>query len=253
MVPSANTDLQSFVDRLRSRSVLTAEEQQAILDLPTHRLALKARHDFVPENEVTSYACLIVSGLVGRFGQLDSGVRQITAFHVPGEMADLHSTVRPIGISGLHSLTDTVVLKVPHEALRRLMARFPAVAEALWRDCMLDAAVLMQWVVNVGRRSARTRLPHIFCEMAIRYGQDRKALLQYGFPVTQEQLAEAAAITGVHVNRSLKNLREAELVTVDRGVVTIHDWAELARVGEFDSTYLIGDTGPNRQQRLLAG
>jgi CRP-like cAMP-binding protein len=201
---------------------------------------------------VASYCCLIVSGLVGRFGQLDSGVRQITAFHIPGDMADLHSAVRPIGVGGLHTLTETVIIKVPHEAVRRLAARYPGIAEALWRDCMLDAAVLMQWVVNVGRRAARTRLAHIFCEMAIRYGNDRAALLRYRFPVTQEQLGEACAMTGVHINRSLRSLRGEKMVTMDRGMVTIHDWAELVRTGEFNAAYLVGDTGPERQQRLLA-
>jgi hypothetical protein len=35
MICSANLDLRAFVDRLLSRSVLTAEEQKAVLDLPT--------------------------------------------------------------------------------------------------------------------------------------------------------------------------------------------------------------------------
>ena len=251
MSRSATPELQPFVDRLLVRSTLLEDEQQALLGLPNQRVAIKARRDFVPENEQTSFSCMIVSGLVGRFGQLDSGVRQITAFHVPGAMADLHSAVRPIGVGGLHALVDTTILKVPHDAIRDVSARYPGVAEALWRDCMLDAAILNQWVVNVGRRSARTRLAHIFCEMALRYGQDHEALLSYAFPITQEQLGEASALTGVHVNRSLKTLRDEGLVSLDRGRVTIHDWAKLARAGEFNSSYLIGDTGSQRQRRLL--
>lgn len=249
MSRSNDSDLQLFVDRLTARSVLDAEERQAILALRTHRLDLKARHDFVHENEESSYCCLIVAGLVGRFGQLNSGVRQITAFHIPGDMADLHSVVRPIGIGGLHALTDATILRVPHDAIRAMAARYPAIAEALWRDCMLDAAILMQWVVNVGRRDARTRLAHIFCEMAIRYGENRDVLTEYAFPVTQEQLGEAAALTGVHVNRSLKMLRESGLVTTSRGIVQIHDWQRLVKVGEFDPAYLIADTHPERQRR----
>ena len=251
MSHSTDHALQSFVERLTARSALTAAEQQVILELPTQSVSIKAHHDFVQEDAQTSYSCLIVSGLVGRFGQLNSGTRQITALHIPGDMADLHSAVRPIGIGGLHALTDTTIVKVPHDAIRRLAARFPAVAEALWRDCMLDAAVLMQWVVNVGRRNARTRLAHIFCEMAVRYGADRSALAEFAFPITQEQLGEATGLTGVHVNRTLKWLRDTKLLTLRGGTVTIHDWPKLVRVAEFDSAYLIADTGPDRQRRLL--
>jgi CRP-like cAMP-binding protein len=245
-----NKDLQLFVDRLMSRSILTREEQQVILGLPFHVVHLPKKQDFVNINEETSYACLIVSGMVGRFGQNADGARQITAFHIPGDMVDLHSVVRPVGIGGLTSLCNTTILRVPHVTIRAIAARYPAIAEAFWRDCMLDAAILMQWVVNVGRRDARTRLAHILCEMAIRSGANREVLREYAFPVTQEQLADAAGLTAVHVNRSLKAL--SSLASIRSGRVHIHDWDDLARVGEFDDAYLVADVAPERQKRLLA-
>lgn len=245
-------DLQLFVDRLTARSVLTVEEQQAILALPTHRTELRAKQDFVHDgDEEVTHSSFIASGLVGRFGQTVTGARQITAFHIPGDMADLHSAVRPVGVGGLTALYDTTILHVPHAAIRRLAAHYPAVAEAFWRDCMLDAAILMQWVVNVGRRDARTRIAHILCEMSIRFGGDRQILLDYPFFATQDQLADAVALTNVHVNRSLKALRTEGLATFRHGAVEIHDWKRLAEVGEFDSAYLVADTAPERQKRLI--
>lgn len=145
MSPSSNPDLQLFVDRLLTRSILTDEEQQAILDLPATATEMRRKHDFVRMDEAISHSCLVVSGLVGRFGQTRDGARQITAFHVPGDMADLHSAVRPVGVGGLSALCDTKILQVPHIAIRKLAARYPTIAEAFWRDCLLDAAVLMQW------------------------------------------------------------------------------------------------------------
>lgn len=250
MSSSFNADLQLFVNRLLARSLLTDEEQQAILDLPATATEVRKKHDFVGLDEEVSHSCLIVSGMVGRFGQTRNGARQITAFHVPGDMADLHSVIRPIGVGGLNALCETTILRVPHIAIRKLAARYPAIAEAFWRDCLLDASVLMQWVVNIGRRDASTRLAHILCEMAIRTAQDREVPTDYAFPVTQEQLGEAAALTGVHVNRSLKVL--SRLATIKAGRVAIHDWKGLARAGDFDAGYLTADTGPERQKRLLA-
>ncbi|RYG86155.1 MAG: Crp/Fnr family transcriptional regulator [Alphaproteobacteria bacterium] len=204
------------------------------------------------ENENSTFSWLVISGMLARFGQTTAGLRQFTTFHVHGEMADLHSAVRPIGVGGLTALCDTSLLRVPHEALRKLAARLPAVAEALWRDCTLDSAILMEWVVNVGRRDASTRLAHLLCEMAIRSSGYREILLSYDFPVTQEQLADATGMTSVHVNRSLRQLREEGLVSVCRGTVQIHDWNALAARGDFDPYYLTADTLPERQRRLLA-
>ena len=252
MSSSDRHSLEPFVARLTMRSVLSAEERRAILALPTHPIVVRAKQDFVRINEETTYSCFIASGLVGRFGQTAAGARQFTALHIPGEMADLHSAVRPIGIGGLNALCNSTILRVPHSAIRSVAARYPAVAEAFWRDSMLDAAILMQWVMNVGRHDAKTRLAHIFCEMAVRYGRDQQGCCQYAFPITQEQLADAAGITGVHVNRSLKALRQEKLATLVRGEVRILNWAALAKLGEFNPAYLMADTKPERQRRMLA-
>jgi len=115
---------------------------------------------------------------------------------------------------------------------------------------MLDAAILMQWVVNVGRRDARTRVAHILCEMACRLSTGRDPILDYSLRVTQEQLGDAAALTSVHINRTLKSL--SALVSARFGRVAIHNWSELARAGDFDEAYLLADTVPYRQKRLLA-
>ncbi len=243
--------LQPFVDRLSCRSILTDEEKKAILALPTNIMKLRARHDLVRVDEVTPYSSFVSTGLMGRYGQTASGARQITAFHIPGDMVDLHSAVRPIGVGGLTALSDTVLFRIPHTAIRSLAARYPAIAEAFWRDSLLDAAILMQWVINVGRRDARTRIAHALCEMSIRYGRDREVLTAYAFPVTQEQLGDATALTPVHVNRSLKSLREDGLVTHKGGQVYIAEWEQLARAGDFDAAYLVADTKPERQKRLL--
>ena len=241
-----------FVQRLLARSRLTDEEQRAILALPAREIEVRARQDFVPLGEETDYCCYIASGLVARVGQVKNGSRQITALHIPGDMADLHSAVRPIGIGGLTALTDTLILRVPHTAVRNLGRDFPAIAEAFWRDCILDAAILMQWAVNLGRKDARSRLAHILCELAIRYGGGRgDPHLEFYLPMVQEQLGDAAALTSVHVNRSLRTLRQERLVTVRGGMVEIHNWERLMHAGEFDPTYLVADTFPDRQRRLV--
>jgi CRP-like cAMP-binding protein len=244
------TPIELFLKRLLSRSVLTPQEQDAIRALPTQQVTLRAKQDFVHINEEVSYSCLVVSGVIARVGQTAKGLRQITSFHLPGDMADLYSAVRPIGLGGMTALCPSTILRVPHTAIRQIAARFPAIAEAFWRDCMLESAILMEWVLNICRRDAQTRLAHIFCEMAVRFGRDRTAACQFDFPVTQEQLGDAAAMTSVHVNRSLRALHARGLLTVTRGRVTIHQWEALAKAAEFDPTYLLADTAPQRQERL---
>lgn len=252
MAFSNKPDLQRFLDRLLSRSVLTEEEQQAILNLPGRSEHVQSNRDFVPLGERVDHACLVVSGIVGRFGQNADGKRQITAMHLPGDMANLHSVVQPASTSALQALSIATILKIPHVALRSATARYPAIAEALWRDCMVDASVLSQWVINVGRRDARERISHLLCEIATRlHVSSVEGHIVFPFAVTQTQLADATGLTSVHVNRILQGLRRDEIAKVCGRAVHIHDWDALANAGEFDMSYLQTNVRPEQRLRIV--
>ena len=49
----------------------------------------------------------------------------------------------------------------------------------------------------------------------------------YNLPLTQEQIADHLGLTLVHVNRTLRRLREERIVLVDRQVVIIMDLERL--------------------------
>jgi CRP-like cAMP-binding protein len=251
MQPPGQPDLQRFLDRLTRRSVLSQTEQAAILGLPIQMERARPNDDFVRLGERVHHACFIVDGLVGRFDQNANGGRQITALHIPGDMPDLHSVVQPKATSALQALSPTTILRIPHEAVRVIAAGHPAIAEALWRDCMVDSMILAQWVVNVGRRDARCRIAHLICEMALRYkGAELSGKVAFNMPMTQAHMADATGLTSVHVNRSLKAL-EHEGVQFRRGAVDIDDWAQLESLGDFNPDYLQQDIRPDERIRII--
>ncbi|MBC9033845.1 Crp/Fnr family transcriptional regulator [Sphingomonas sp. JC676] len=245
MVFSHAPALQPFVNRLASRSLLTDEEASAVLSLKGQVRQVAAHSDFVRQGEHVDHACLVVDGLVGRFGQSGEGARQITCLHIPGDMADLPSVVSPKSAWGLMALTNTTILRLPHAEVRRVAAKHAGVAEALWRDCVADGSIFSEWVVNVGRRDALARLAHLLCEMAIRCeraGQgDRHA---FALPATQADLGDATGLTSVHVNRTLKELRERSVATMRSRQVIVEDWDQLVSIGDFDEGFMLLD-GPS--------
>ena len=245
MFPTRHSALEQFVNRLSSRSVLIGEEQSAVLGLPGHIKDFPAHTDFVQQGEQVDRSCLVMKGLVGRFGQSSNGERQITCLYIPGDMADLPSVVSPKAGWGLAALTGTTILHVRHADLRRFAAQHPGLAEAFWRDCVADGSIFSEWVVNVGRRDAVTRLSHLFCEMAIRCeraGQgDRNS---FALPATQTDLGNATGLTNVHINRTLKELRTRSIATTASGKVTVHDWDKLVSTGDFNDAFMLLD-GPS--------
>ena len=237
--PSNRSAIDLFLNRLCSHSRLSDEERQEIRRLPTSLIDVRAHIDFVRLGETTAHACLVADGLIGRFGQTEDGKRQFVSIHVPGEMVDLPSIMIPQSTTALSALSGTTILRVPHNALRAIGFRYPAIAAAFWRDCVLDAGIVSQWLINVGRRDARSRLAHLLCELAIRYRlMDQSDGLTYELPMTQDQLADALGLTPVHTNRMLMALRSEGLVSVNRNRVEIPDLRALEVVAEFDPTYL---------------
>jgi CRP-like cAMP-binding protein len=231
--------MRPFLDKLEARSLLTGEERQIVLDLPFVPLHVETNQDFVQQGEKVTHSCFILDGMVGTFGQNKRGERQITSVFLSGDMIDLNTVVVPEAIADLQALIPTTILQVPHSALRRAAGQYPGLAEAFWRECVIISAILNEWVMNVGRRDARARLSHLLCEIACRVGRTTVAQgISFPFPITQNQLADMLGLTAVHVNRTLKGLREDRIVDIVHRTVRITNWSRLTQIGEFDPTYL---------------
>jgi CRP-like cAMP-binding protein len=224
--------------RLRLRTNLTVEELTALGGLPFAKRRYDANRDFVRLGECVTHACVVVSGIAGRFDQTASGARQITALHIPGDAADLHSVPVPRASNALQALTRTEVAHIPHDALRELVAEYPNIALAFWRDCVIDAAILSKWSLNLGRASARQRIAHLLCELSLRYGAIGRGGDRFDFPATQIHIGDATGLTNVHVNRVMRELGEDGLARVRGGRVEIFSVAGLAKEGDFDASYL---------------
>ena len=238
--------LQRFLDRLLQRSVLNCEEQEAILSLGGYARDYDAHSDIVSPGEVVTVSCLVARGLAGRFDQMRNGERQITSFYIPGDMCDLHSVVAPKARWSITAISRSTAIHIPHDAIRSAAIRYPAIALAFWRDGTVDASILAKWVGNLGRKDAVARVAHLFCEIGVRTEHAGIGTrTEFQLAATQEQLADAAGITAVHMNRMLQELRGQRLLSFQGGNVEVGDWERLAAAAEFDPAYLMFDGPPD--------
>lgn len=231
--------IENLVRRLSSLSTLSREDIGALLALPGEASRLRGNVDILSRDEAFEHACLVVSGIVARFIQLSDGRRQFTAFHMPGEIADIHRVATPLAGSALQTLSTATIIRVPASALRKLALASPAITRAFWAYAAVDAAVLAQWAVNVGRRDAKSRMAHFLCEIGVRsenagLGSRDEFILE----ASQAQIGDALGLTPVHVNRTLKALRQSGLLSIDGRIVRIENWPALTAIADFDAAYL---------------
>lgn len=159
--------------------------------------------------------------------------------HITGDFVDLEGALLETSDHNVQTLTRCEIAHIPVSAIIRLMDEHPRLARAMWIDTLIDGSIFREWVVNVGRRDARARVCHLFCEFARRLEvAGLGSTTGYEFPMTQEQLADATGLTPVHINRTLKRLDADGLIKRDKRRVLIPDWEGLRDAAGFNELYL---------------
>lgn len=227
------------VRKLNQHILLDPADRQAVLALPVSSRRLQAQQYLVWDGDRPQHTCLLLSGFAVRHKQVGNGSRQILSIHMKGDVLDLQNSMLGVADHNVQMLTAGEVAMVPVENMRKLAFERPSVGLAMWTETLIEASIFREWMVNIGRRDARTRIAHLLCEIAMRMQFAGLAeSSRYELPITQEQLADSVALTSVHVNRTLMRLEKEELIIRTRREITIIDWARLASVADFEPRYL---------------
>lgn len=178
-------------------------------------------HDIVIEGQPSDGVLTLQSGWAFRYRLLGDGRRHIIDFLVPGDL------VAPLSHMASHfvaALTDCTVRRHASGDLTELARVNFRLAEALQRGVAREMTRLLEKTVSLGRRNAKERMASLLIEV---YQRTRQAGAAgdgwFRFPVTQELLADALGLSIVHVNRTLRALREDGLVNMASGRVAVHD------------------------------
>ena len=116
---------------------------------------------------------------------------------------------------------------------------YPRLGAAFLWAASRDAAMVVEHLASIGRRSAIERAAHFFMELAERLNLVGLAKgMEFQCPLSQFVLADALGLTPIHINRVLRQLREKELLTVKKGAVVIHDLNGLRKLTGFHGGYL---------------
>jgi CRP-like cAMP-binding protein len=232
------------IRRLESRGALTDAGRQAIRDLPFAFKTLEPATYIVREGEPPAHCALLLAGYAYRHKVTGDGARQILSLHMTGEFLDLQNSFLDVADHNVQALTRVEIASVPVPAIRAIAVEYPRVGQAMWIDTLIDAAIFREWIVNVGRRDAISRISHLLCEFSLRLeAAGLAAHYRYELPMTQEQIADATGLTSVHVNRVLKELGRLGVIQREKRAVEIVDWNQLSGIGDFNARYLHFEAG----------
>lgn len=241
MTASHDDVVAAMTCKLERLAPLVESDRQALAALPYTIRSVTAGHYLVREGRNADHCCLLVEGYACRYKTTRDGGRQIVSFHVRGDILDLQQLLVSTSDHNIRTITRATIACIPAAAFRGLAREHPAIGDALWRDTLIDASVFREWVLNVGRRDARSRVAHMLCEFAARAEAAGLGTPDsFHLPMTQEQIADATGLTPVHVNRMLQALGAEGVIKRTRRQVVVADWKRLRAIADFDPAYLHG-------------
>src|SRR3954463_8106035 len=249
--------LAPMVRKLSLREELDQSDRDAIFALPFTLRKVQSGQYLVWDGDKPQNTCLLLSGFAFRHKLAGNGGRQIVSIHMRGDIVDLQNSLLGTADHNVQMLTAGEIAMIPVEAMRELAFTHPSVGMAMWYETLVEGSIFREWVLNIGRRDARTRIAHLLCELALKMeGAGLGEHINYELPITQEQLADAVALTSVHVNRTLMKLQQDGLISRNRRMITVVDWTKMVTEADFEPRYLhIAESAgrvPGRQARVTA-
>ena len=231
--------LAPMVRKLNLWAALSRADEARILDLPYQRRQLDAGQYLVWDGDHPQNTCLLMSGFACRNKTAGNGGRQILSIHMKGDILDLQNSLLGVADHNVQMLGAGEVALIPTSVIRDLALQSPTVGMAMWYETLVEGSIFREWMLNVSRRDARTRIAHLLCELGLRLEiAELGNSASYELPITQEQLADAVALTPVHVNRTLMKLESDGLITRTKRMIVITDWKKLVKAGDFEPRYL---------------
>jgi CRP-like cAMP-binding protein len=189
----------------------------------------------IREGEPESPVFVLATGWASRSKLMPDGRELILQLHLPGDIigytpALLHG--RPH--FSVQALTTVTYYPLDRERVAGLFATAPALARKLLLRLSRRQRTVEYWLLNLGRRRVEERLAWFLLDLFARLR--RLGLVRdntFRLPLSQRQIADAIGAHVVHLNRVLRQFREAGLVSMRGREVRLDDPVRFRRVGCF--------------------
>jgi CRP-like cAMP-binding protein len=218
---------------------LSPDELKCLADMQSAPLGVRRGKQLTREGQSGHKVFVLQAGWACSYKDLANGKRQIISFPIAGDCVGLRSVLLRTADHSFSALTDAVVTSVEGSHILKCVTDLPRLGTALFWAASRDEAMVVEHLVNIGRRNAVERTAHFFMELAERLSLVGLATeAEFKCPLSQFVLADALGLTAIHVNRVLRQLRERKLLTLRQGKVHIHDLNELRKLAGFQGGYL---------------
>lgn len=197
---------------------------------------LAARQILYHETHNSDFMFTIYHGWLAIYKTLENGNRQILKIALPGDIIGYQADFEaPMTYSAI-SLTDSVLCAFPRSNMPEILRNNISIAKRLIELNTRDMQLCQNRLLAIGQHTATEKVAHCCAELFFRikaiYSESEDN--QIDCPISQEELGDMTGLTNIHVNRTLKQLREMGLIEKSAKKLKVNDIDGLCKLGGFD-------------------
>lgn len=221
--------------RLQIFEDMTAEEVRKTNNFKSGELTVDRNTEILMEASDTPQIFTVLRGMGLRYKLTPDGRRQVLNFIFPGDLIGLQAPM--LGELG-HSVKSSTSMTLCAFNRKNFFDFFKSSVRRAYDITWLAASeehFMGETLTTLGQRNAVESVAWAF----VKVFQRGKALdlvtnNRMPMPFAQQDLADALGLSLVHTNKTIKRLRDRQLVNWSNGVLKIHDLEKLADIAGMD-------------------
>ncbi len=243
LVATSGTPTQCVNCAVRERALFQGIPPEQLKWTQTYRenqYRIEARSQLFEEGEDHPFAYTLYSGWMMLTKSSTGGRRQVLRFALPGDFIGFQANLRGNMSYGAYALTDCRLCAFPRSELSTMMSETPALARRMAMLSARDMAFMEQVLLATGQKNARERLTSLLLQLYVRVQALGNLIPESDedsikLPISQEKLGEALGITAEHVNRTLRELREEQVLEVKSKRLRVFNLNRALEIAELDT------------------
>lgn len=228
-------DKSCIVAQFRQFAALDDVECDLLLTLEQDARDFPADTVLLRDGATAKHFFTLRSGWACAIRELADGKRQVLDIFLPGQIMGLRDIGFSRNLTELRSITPITACPFPRQRLTGIFNRAPRLTDLFFLILAREQSMLVERVINIGRRNAAERLAHFLIEMKVRLNQ---ATNEFELPLNQSVIGDALSLSTVHVSRTFGRLRRQGLIETRGACIRIVDLERLIDFAGFDRTYL---------------
>jgi CRP-like cAMP-binding protein len=220
-----------LLKKISALQSLSTDEIDVLLKLHEKKIVIDAKKIFLHQNSINRQCFIVNSGWAYRYKDHMNGERQIINYILPGDIISPLSLVNPKKKYSIASITNLHVSVLKPEYLMDLYTAQPKLFSLYIEILDWENAMLIEQMTCIGWLTAYQRTVYLLLNL-----YERLKLVgcvenhTFYAPLTQQLLADTLSLSIVHVNRTIKRLRDDNLIKMESNEIELLDIPSLKQI-----------------------